>query len=296
MNTSNLLRRTSFWFVDFPKRLSSLTTRKLGINSVFTNSDAVSDSDSTPYTAIVEKALGDQKTYANFRRDYHYRVILEHVDFILGNKYLKELSDENRMKLIESDRIRSLNKPGNPRLFKFKELGLYSPTSIRYMHVAQQIENLFGQNFGKNIVEIGIGFGGQYVILSEKFKFNSYTFFDLDPVIALTQKVLIGSGNRKNNVRVGNVLDPNIDDCDLVISNYAFSELPSNIQMSYINGVIGKAARGFLIMNSGRTNNSGRSKGKLNLEDLTRLLPPFEVIEEFPKTGSDNYIIVWGHR
>ena len=296
MHNQNLLRRTLYWAIDFPRRLSSLIARKLGINSVFTDNETASDSDSTPYTGLVEKALEDPMTYANFRRNYHYRVILEHVDFTLGKKYLDELNDENRKMLMRSIRIRSLNSPGNPRLFKFKDLGLYSPTSIRYMHVAQQLEKLFGQNFGRDIAEIGIGFGGQYAVLSEKFEIDTYTFLDLSPVVALSKKVLTDSGSWKSNARVGSVLNPDIDRCDLVISNYAFSELPSSIQKKYIDGVLVKASRGFLIMNSGRSDNSGRSKGKFNLAELSRLLPPFEVIEEFPQTGSDNYIIVWGHK
>ena len=46
-------------------------------------------------------------------------------------------------------------------------------------------------------------------------------------------------------------------------------------------------------MNSGLGND--RSFGKLNLAELTELLPEFKIIEEEPLTADQNYIIVWGH-
>ena len=37
------------------------------------------------------------------------------------------------------------------------------------------------------------------------------------------------------------------------------------------------------------------SKGKLSLNQLRQLLPPFEIYEEEPNTYKFNYIIIWGH-
>ena len=79
------------------------------------------------------------------------------------------------------------------------------------------------------------------------------------------------------------------------MSNYAFSELPAELQKIYIEKVVSKSKRGYLIMNSGLYNYSGRSDGKLHLAELRTLLPEFEILEEIPNTGPDNYVIVWGH-
>jgi hypothetical protein len=49
-------------------------------------------------------------------------------------------------------------------------------------------------------------------------------------------------------------------------------------------------------MNSGRENSTMRNKGKLNLNELQNLLPSFEIFEEIPKTGPDNYVIIWGYK
>jgi len=81
---------------------------------------------------------------------------------------------------------------------------------------------------------------------------------------------------------------------DVVISNYAFSELHKDLQTQYLENVLSKASRGYMIMNSGRTNNSGRSNGKLSLDMICEYLPNAKVKEEIPLTGPDNYVLYWG--
>jgi hypothetical protein len=81
---------------------------------------------------------------------------------------------------------------------------------------------------------------------------------------------------------------------DLAISNYAFSELPSALQLEYLEKVLKKSHSGFMIMNSGRTNLTGRSEGKLTLDQIVRHLTDVIIVEETPKTSDDNYILIWG--
>jgi hypothetical protein len=74
-----------------------------------------------------------------------------------------------------------------------------------------------------------------------------------------------------------------------VISNYAFSELPSHLQRTYIKKVLSNSKRGYLTMNSGR--GSSRDEGKLSIDELRELLPSFEIHEEKPQTASNNYAL-----
>ena len=109
---------------------------------------------------------------------------------------------------------------------------------------------------------------------------------------------ITGDGEKMNKEKSLNIysLSDNTDvRWDLAISNYAFSELPRDLQKEYIIKVLGKSQRGYMIMNSGLKNETGRSNGKLTLDELRNLLPKFEVIDEDPNTGPDNYVIVWGH-
>ena len=123
--------------------------------------------------------------------------------------------------------------------------------------------------------------------------------FDLVPVLELVRKYLSSFGN--NQVKLNKVIFEDLRELpdknwDLVISNYAFSELPKSLQLDYVEKVLTRSKRGFLIMNSGKSNISGFSKGKLTLKELEDLLPGVEILEEVPNTGPDNYVLVWGHK
>jgi hypothetical protein len=80
----------------------------------------------------------------------------------------------------------------------------------------------------------------------------------------------------------------------LVISNYAWSELPKKLQLKYIEKIMLNSNMGYLTMNSGQGGESGAVK--LNLSELKDNLPNFEIFEEKPNTGPYNYIICWGHK
>jgi hypothetical protein len=53
------------------------------------------------------------------------------------------------------------------------------------------------------------------------------------------------------------------------------------------------SASGFMIMNSGLTNKTGRSTGKLTITEIREFLPNLKIVEEIPLTGPDNYVILW---
>jgi hypothetical protein len=79
-----------------------------------------------------------------------------------------------------------------------------------------------------------------------------------------------------------------------VISNYAFSELPYETQLIYINKVLLKSKNGYMTMNSG-LDTSAFQKNHLSLKEITNLMPNIKIIPEEPLTSKGNYIIVWGN-
>ena len=176
------------------------------------NKESKSDSQKSKYQETINDILEDENMFENFRRNYRYREILEHVSYTLGKKYLNQInSRSNRIKFnLDWDTIKLNDSVGKPVLF---------PT--------------------------------------------------------------LGNSDSKS--------------WDLVISNYAFSELPYLVQEHYIKNVILKSKNGFMIMNSGRTNITGRSTGKHSVSDLLRIIPNSRICEEAPLTGPDNFIIIWGN-
>lgn len=260
------------------------------------SSNSKSDSDSTSYGSFVDKALNSKRYFKRFRRNYSYRVILEHVGYKLGKAYLDKINESTIEFYLQSVKLRNLSIVGSPRRFYYKKLGWISPTVLRYLYVNQHLDELFGDQQINKYGEIGIGFGGQLAIILEKNAIESYSIYDLEQVARLSQKVLSDVGIDTSRVLEQSIAPLKSAAFDLVISNYAFSELPHSVELEYARVILAKSKRGYLTMNSGRTNHSGRSDGKMTLSELTSIIPGCEVIEEDPLTGPDNYIIVWGHK
>jgi hypothetical protein len=206
---------------------------------------------------------------------------------------------KNRIELLLSPEkvanIIALNKHndefGNPITFNFKPYGKLSPTTLRYVATALEISQEIQVFPTMSIVEIGCGYGGQASVLNRMFGVLNYTCFDLDPVLDLIE-IYLKMSNSNLQIRRGELTKP--PTCwDLAISNYAFSELKRELQIEYLEKVLTKCNSGYMIMNSGRTNETGRSKGKLSINEIREYLPDSKVKEEIPLTGPDNYVLYW---
>ena len=281
--------------IDLPMRISLFVKNRLMGKSKFSTTRK-SDSDSTPYTDFVSSAVRDDKKLGKFRRAYSYRTILEHVDFQLGHEYLSRLTPATIAFYLNDSALKNLSKVGSPRVYYYLQLGWISPTVIRYLYVNQRILDLFSSKGVKKVGEIGIGFGGQFAITSKSMRLTEYSMYDLPVVLSLSEKTL-GNANLLNGSFKQQSIEPVIPNSfDLVISNYAFSELPADVQRDYILKIFKNTSCGYLTMNSGRSDVTGRSLGKMSLAEITAAIPGCEILEEDPITGPDNYIIVWGHQ
>ena len=252
-----------------------------------------SDSENGNYASAVMQALKSQKSFDNFKRSYSYREILEHVTKEQGRLYLNILESRNDSILslglktvLQSDDV------GNPIKHRYREYEtLLSPTTLRYLKVTSDLQILFGSSLGR-VAEIGCGYGGQTLVNDQLLNVHSARLFDLPFVNKLIDRYL--NAHLFKGAYFTTVINKEESRAyDLVISNYAFSELPKKRQLAYIEKVLAKAKRGYLTMNSGLGN--ARSIGKLDIDELKELLPEFTLIEEEPLTADHNYIIVWGH-
>jgi putative sugar O-methyltransferase len=254
-----------------------------------------SESDNGRYVSFVQSAVQKYSVFAKFRRNRYYREILEHVSMEDGLRYLEKVKLDSPKFLDKIIKFKENDQIGSPITYSYDEFGLISPTTLRYIKVASDLSILFGKNIGNKIAEIGVGYGGQLLVNDRIFKFKEYDLFDLDPVLNLTSKYLecyiLNSSYRTLTINKS-VGDKRYD---LVISNYAFSELPTQLQMKYIEKVLSKSKRGYLTMNSG-LKDSVFKDNKLSLDELKKLLPTFEIFSESPLTAPNNYIIVWGHK
>ena len=278
--------------LDIPFRIRNATRRKWRNIQLFSAVEDRSDSQVTFYEEAVNKIISSQSSFGRFRRIYDYREILEHVDFRLGEKYLEQAQTRNPKKFATLARLNKNDKYGKPRRFKYPSVGKISPTTLRYIAVAMDLNTIFGSGNQGKIAEIGGGYGGQASILNMLDWFDEYDIYDLPNVQRLIESYLNKVG--LENIKFPTLASGNLAKYDLVIANYSFSELPRKIQNEYLEKIIIPTKRGYMLMNSGRENLTGRSEGKITLNELKELIPNLTVLEESPKTSDDNYLVTWG--
>ena len=195
------------------------------------------------YNDYCHLAATDDVEFGKFKQNKFYRTILEHVLYEEGMHYLNDTSDEVLSKL---EAIKANDWLGSPYTSEYSKVGNISTTTLRYMKTATDILKDFDLN-GKKIVEIGGGYGGQCFVLSNFFDFESYTILDLDGPAALQNRYL--KTLQVDNARATTLAEYVPKDIDMIISNYAFSELSKNLQNEYFDKVISRSKSGYFQVN-----------------------------------------------
>ena len=240
-------------------------------------------SDNGMYLTVVRKALYNENVFKTFKLHPYYRRIIDTNDDLgLRCFQVSRYMQDTEFKI--STAIKDFDAIGGPRVVNFSgELSL-SANMLRYIYFAEMIKDLFGEMKGFNICEIGCGNGGQLVALDQMTEFDNYLLMDLPDVLALTSKCLERT-ILKNRFSIStlNTFNTNID-IDIVISNYAFSELPRPLQDIYVRKVLSKSKRGFMAMNTGSE----------HFSYLQAHIPNLEKMNEYPLSNPGNYIVYWG--
>jgi putative sugar O-methyltransferase len=244
-------------------------------------------SDNGSYPSFCLEASRDKNIFLNFRRNKIYNEILEHVTEQEGLVYVSEIKRQSdRLKNIELFKENDLY--GNPIKKSYSGIGEISPTTLRYIKVLTDLEVMLGSLNNLKIVEIGVGYGGQCRIINSVFNPTSYTLIDLKPVLNLA-KTYLGNYNIPSTIEYKVMENLKIQDYDLIISNYAFTELPKNIQDVYLKKVILKSKKGYITYNDINPPEFNSYKK----EALLNIIPNSKISEEVPLTSEKNCIITW---
>jgi hypothetical protein len=252
---------------------------------------SISDQDS--YLALVNAAIANPSDFSKFRRCNQYREILEHVSVQLGDQYLVALKSFGFSERDLKKRLRNLDKfnsIGGPEKYHYKSLGWLAPSLLRYLKVDAEISALFGDLDDFDVCEIGGGFGGQFYVSSRTHKISSWTMYDLPQVLELQRKFLISCGEVNEidlKFKSGLEVEPAFG--DLLVSNYAFSELTRDIQEAYMPWIFENFSNGYITWNT----LSEKNLGGFKLKELTSSISKLKVIEETPISAPGNQILYW---
>ena len=248
-----------------------------------------SSSDTEAYNSIVRNAVNDDAIFAVFKRQKDYTKILEHVSYELGEKYLQIIKRDNPDLIKKMDKFKKNDLFGNPDVYYYEGIGNISPTTVRYIKVLSDILKMDIDLSGKDIVEIGPGYGGQCLILSIYFKFKSYLIIDIPGPLALAKKYL-----KLHNVK--NVFYKEMDQLQehanyyFSLSNYAFSECNKSIQDTYIKRIFDNSEHGYVTMNY---HGNLLKIGAYTKEYILNILNYVISEKEEPLTSKDNEILKW---
>ncbi len=194
------------------------------------------------YLESCREFVENDDKFSSFKKDPRYTDVLEHTSYEESLLYMN-LLEKHGEKIVGKIKCLSENDIyGDPELRDYTQWGntfKMSPSTVRYLKNSIDIINNFGTDI-KTIAEIGGGYGGLCKTISCFCDFDKYYIFDLPEVNQLSSKYLSKfflSDRTESSV----VENENTEKFDLVISNYAFSELSRNTQKMYIDKVIKKS-------------------------------------------------------
>lgn len=248
----------------------------------------VSLSDNNAYPAFCFAAAHDHRIFADFRTAPVYRMILEHVTEEHARVCIDELRKSPDV-LSFMPEFRRNDEVGGPILMKTEDFGLVSTTTLRYAKVIADLKQLFGSLDGQKVFEIGVGYGGQCRLIDAYWKVQSYCLVDLRPVLDLSQAFLERFSLR-TQIRFATMNELGQESPDLVISNYAFSELPRHVQDAYLEKVILRSPRGYITFNDMNPDHYRSWR----VDELCERIPGARILPEVPLTYEKNCLIVWG--
>jgi hypothetical protein len=266
-----------------PRRLVGERARRL-LPSTLT---PTSVSDNLHYPEFCRRAADDARVFAGFRRNEVYMSILG-LDASWGPTYFDAIPPESPAARLIPDVAARDDLIGDPIRVTLPGGEMVAPTTMRYLKVGDDLGRLFGSLEGWDVCEIGVGYGGQCRVLDALWPLRSYTLVDLRPVLSLADRFL-SHFPLHCELRLRTMNELAVRGYDLLISNYAFSELAGHIQQAYVHKAIASTPRGYVLFNDlGSSERGGMTAEELCELTGGRLLP------EQPLTHRRNQLVVWG--
>jgi putative sugar O-methyltransferase len=247
-------------------------------------------SDNLRYPQFCLKASQNLRLFAKFRKNATYREILENTNARFGALYLDEMRKVRPEFLDRIEDIKANDLYGSPDLAEYPTIGKICPSPLYYAKVTADLLHRFGSLDNFKIAEIGVGYGGQCRMINAFASPLEYTLIDIRPALRLAQTYLDGYA-LKSRMRYLTINELPSESYDLVISNYAFSELRRDIQEVYMERVVKLSKRGYMIYNY--TVVEGFDAYTIP-EFLDAVKTGGTAVEEFPAVTAGSNTFIWG--
>lgn len=171
------------------------------------------------------------KNITTFKQDERLHTIFEHCPKVIADEYYKIIPEALLNKGFTNDFY------GSPKLHSYGQKK-FSTSTLQYIGVLSKLIELYGSLDGWRICEIGGGYGGQCRTITDIYTPECYHIIDLPEVCELQSKYC----------QADCFTLPTGQEYDLVISNYALSEISNN--KLYIDKIIKKSKHGYITCNT----------------------------------------------
>lgn len=230
-----------------------------------------------------------------FRRRRAVRSIVETLGPVDGRHFASWIRTVDES-VLDHTTIRAANAWGDPVQAPGWVLGTrrsWSPTSLRYLaHALWLVKEGYLQKGGR-VIEIGVGFGGLAAMLALVAD-AKVMLVDLPEVERAARLQMEELGLESRLVERSPVTAD-----DLVISNYAFTELSESLQDAYIHEVLRNADQGVILSNAAMFSNGigGRDNARLAQALMEAGIPVRESVNAEIIAPSDrmcgNVVLSW---
>lgn len=214
-------------------------------------------------------AKGD--VFNTFKSHPDYIQIVEHTKPKTGKYWLEKIKRKNNW-LLYLNELFTNDSVGNPQILNYESVTC-SPSTLQYIGVLSNLVDHFGSLSGLSIIEIGGGYGGQCKIINDVFSVKEYHIVDLYEAGLLQQRYL-----DHFTIPVKTFTPEEIPDktYDMVISNYALSEILDPLRTEYMNKVVLKAKHGYITCNT----------SFIDIPGATRM-------DDIEGERKQNYVLIW---
>lgn len=260
---------------------------------------------------FIKTVLDGNMGEIQFKNNANYNNVLENVSRDYGVEYLNRIETEFPQVTFEDIRsfIIANDKYGGSikTIFTMKNMKLLycSPSNLRYIYQALVILSYYKETNGRNIVELGQGYGGLFLAINMFMNkipgivINKYIMIDLPNSSKLATKYLEAHSDiihipREiyDNTMIANITVP-ITECKqspndtFFISNYCFTAIDSNAREMYVDKIIQPCSHGFLTWQTCFGVNVHAADDILRKSTINR---PEETPQTAPKHVKNHYV------
>lgn len=249
--------------------------------------------DQSVFADFSVSAACDEELFFHFKRNPFFNLLWENLTFEEGKTWLHKIQSHYPALVEKWDRFRENDAIGSPRTYLYGEAGLFSPSTLRLICIAGDLQQKKGDLSSLNIVQIGAGQGALCKILHEIASFKKFTIVDLPEQLALAKKCLEKWG-------IENVLFltpeelPKGATYDLAISDLCFSEFNRSYQELFFDRVFSSSRSGYLL---GRVFPKHFGIVAWNADELKSRFEKMGKFAEWqmeePAIDRENYFVFW---